>query len=36
VYVYPQSSFKMEPGRWKLSIIDGTRELIHGQVLVTP
>jgi arylsulfatase A-like enzyme len=36
VYVYPQSSFKMEPGRWKLSIIDGSRELIHGQVLVTP
>jgi arylsulfatase A-like enzyme len=36
VYVYPQSSIKMTPGRWKLSIIDGTRELIRGQVLVTP
>ena len=36
VYVYPQSSFQMQPGRWKLSIFDGSRELIRGQVLVTP
>jgi len=36
VYVYPQSSFEMQPGRWKLSIFDGTRELIRGQVIVTP
>jgi arylsulfatase A-like enzyme len=36
VYVYPQSSIKMTPGLWKVGIFDGTRELIHGQVLVTP
>ena len=36
VYVYPQSSFKMTPGVWKVTILDGSRELVHGQVQVTP
>ena len=36
VYVYPQSSIKMTPGLWKVRILDGARELIRGQILITP
>lgn len=36
VYVYPQQSFKMTPGLWKVSVMDGNRELVHGQVIITP
>lgn len=36
VYVYPQQSFEMTPGVWKVMVVDGGRELVHGQVVVTP
>ncbi|HLH30099.1 MAG TPA: hypothetical protein VKY31_02775, partial [Terriglobia bacterium] len=36
VYVYPQQSFKMKPGLWRLLILDGAQELIRGELTVTP
>ncbi|HEY2380238.1 MAG TPA: hypothetical protein VGK48_03550 [Terriglobia bacterium] len=29
-------SFKLTPGLWKVSVMDGKRELVRGQVIITP